>query len=145
MQGYQCDFNEEENIASVIQTVLFVLWSDIDECSTQKGLCRNGQCLNTVGSFTCQCNVGYELSVDGRLCTGTKLELSIFLIFLSVICTVCFTWCPSYIPFSSDINECAERPGTCGAGTCVNLNGSYSCICPPGYYLHEDTCKGTAA
>lgn len=36
------------------------------------------------------------------------------------------------------------NPGTCGAGTCLNLDGSYRCICPPGYYLHEETCEGTS-
>lgn len=36
------------------------------------------------------------------------------------------------------------NPGTCGAGTCLNMDGSYRCICPPGYYLHEETCEGTA-
>lgn len=43
---------------------------------------------------------------------------------------------------NSDINECAVNPSTCGAGTCLNLDGSYRCICPPGYYLHEETCEG---
>lgn len=47
-------------------------------------------------------------------------------------------------PPSSDINECAVNPGTCGAGTCLNLDGSYRCICPPGYFLHEETCEGTS-
>lgn len=45
---------------------------------------------------------------------------------------------------SSDINECAVNPGTCGPGTCLNMDGSYRCICPPGYYLHEETCEGTS-
>lgn len=57
---------------------MFVRWSDIDECSTQRGVCRNGQCVNTVGTFLCVCNDGYELSLDGRLCSGKELPLLIF-------------------------------------------------------------------
>ena len=51
---------------------MFVCWSDVDECSTQRGMCRNGQCLNSLGSFLCVCNDGYELTQDGRLCTGKE-------------------------------------------------------------------------
>uniref|UniRef100_A0A7N9ATH0 Fibrillin 1 n=1 Tax=Mastacembelus armatus TaxID=205130 RepID=A0A7N9ATH0_9TELE len=83
---------------------------DIDECQNgPMGLCRNGQCVNTVGTFLCVCHDGYELTPDGRLC--------------------------------ADINECAVNPGTCGAGTCLNRDGTYMCICPPGYYLHQETCE----
>ncbi|KAK3760498.1 hypothetical protein RRG08_022784, partial [Elysia crispata] len=35
-----------------------------------------------------------------------------------------------------DINEC-ERANPCGPGVCVNLPGSYACVCPDGY-THEN-------
>ena len=54
--------------------------SDIDECSVQRGLCRNGQCLNTVGTFYCVCGDGYELSTDGRVCNGAATPRSTQLI-----------------------------------------------------------------
>lgn len=48
--------------------------ADVDECATGNGnLCRNGQCINTVGSFQCQCNEGYEVAPDGRTCVGKDL------------------------------------------------------------------------
>lgn len=44
---------------------------DIDECSGSYGqLCRNGQCLNSAGSFQCLCEEGYELALDGKNCIG---------------------------------------------------------------------------
>lgn len=50
---------------------LFSLLADVDECATGNGnLCRNGQCINTVGSFQCQCHEGYEVAPDGRTCMG---------------------------------------------------------------------------
>lgn len=55
-----------------------VCWSDVDECSIQRGLCRNGQCINTVGTFQCVCNEGFELTLDGRLCAGKEQPFLIF-------------------------------------------------------------------
>lgn len=43
----------------------------MDECASGNGmLCRNGQCVNTIGSFQCLCNDGYEVALDGRTCVG---------------------------------------------------------------------------
>jgi len=44
--------------------------SDIDECSRDAMLCRGGHCINTVGSFLCQCAEGHELVSDGTTCKG---------------------------------------------------------------------------
>lgn len=49
---------------------------------------------------------------------------------------------PSFSLFFADINECLLEPGKCAPGTCQNLDGSYRCICPPGYSLQNDKCEG---
>ena len=42
---------------------------DIDECTTDGHDCSdNGQCTNTMGSFSCSCNNGY--TGNGKTCTG---------------------------------------------------------------------------
>lgn len=51
---------------------LFV--ADVDECTEGTDLCDHHQCLNTVGSYTCDCKVGY-IHVTGLGCQG-KLYLS---------------------------------------------------------------------
>lgn len=46
---------------------------DINECQDIPGICMNGDCRNTVGSFTCTCNPGFALDDRGYNCTGTVL------------------------------------------------------------------------
>lgn len=40
----------------------------MDECALTPGLCRGGRCLNTMGSFKCECPSGHELSPDRKSC-----------------------------------------------------------------------------
>ena len=57
------------NYNCVCMQILFVLQSDIDECSTGVDKCDiNAYCTNTVGSYKCTCNSGYE--GNGFQCTG---------------------------------------------------------------------------
>ena len=44
---------------------------DIDECeiSALGGMCSQ-VCVNTPGSYECQCNIGYRLTSDGFTCEG---------------------------------------------------------------------------
>lgn len=39
--------------------------------------------------------------------------------------------------FLPDINEC-EQEGVCQRGVCNNFQGSFQCICDPGYVLTAD-------
>lgn len=43
---------------------------DIDECRVLPNLCKNGQCINTIGSFRCHCNLGYTTDFTGTTCIG---------------------------------------------------------------------------
>ncbi len=44
--------------------------SDINECATSNGGCTH-TCVNSVGSYRCECNSGYQLdSIDRRTCVG---------------------------------------------------------------------------
>ena len=47
--------------------------SDINECTSNPGICVNGQCINNQGSFRCDCPRGFTLGPDGRTCLGECL------------------------------------------------------------------------
>lgn len=125
---------------------------DIDECSAAYGqLCRNGHCINSIGSFQCLCEDGYDLTQDGKKCVG-MVFISFTLFFSPLLWNLHnFLWAQGYpkiiFPLSSamapDVNECIMLPGICAPGTCHNLDGSFRCICPPGYIVQSNHCVGT--
>ena len=52
-----CIYNEVDRLA------------DIDECAERPGICINGTCQNLIGSHTCKCAKGFELT-DNNDCQG---------------------------------------------------------------------------
>lgn len=45
------------------------LFTDIDECSINRGGCKYG-CINTLGSYECTCPPGYKLHWNRKDCVG---------------------------------------------------------------------------
>lgn len=46
---------------------------DMNECLDNPGICQNGICINTDGSFRCECPFGYNLDYTGVNCVGEML------------------------------------------------------------------------
>lgn len=42
----------------------------MNECLENPGVCQNGICINTDGSFRCECPLGYNLDYTGVKCVG---------------------------------------------------------------------------
>ncbi|KAL7879279.1 hypothetical protein AOLI_G00102530 [Acnodon oligacanthus] len=118
---------------------------DIDECKERPDICINGQCINTDGSFRCECPIGYSLDSSQINCTDTD-ECSLGSpcgngtcknVIGGFECTCDEGFEPGPMMTCEDINECAQNPLLC-AFRCVNTYGSYECKCPAGYELRTD-------
>ncbi|KAG2463812.1 FBN2 protein, partial [Polypterus senegalus] len=118
---------------------------DVNECLENPGVCVNGVCINTDGSFRCECPFGYNLDYTGVNCVDTDECLignpcgngtcSNVVGGFECACDEGFE--PGPMMTCEDINECSLNPLLC-AFRCVNTFGSYECTCPAGYTLRDD-------
>ena len=55
----------------LLNIILLFIVADVDECAIIGGICppRSTYCVNTIGSFLCNCSEGYERSDEGS-CVG---------------------------------------------------------------------------
>lgn len=106
---------------------------DVDECDENTGNCATeANCINTVGSFICQCITGY--SGDGVSCNG-KAEGSLNFSYYDHNNNKCTLFI--------DDNECAEGRNSCHENAdCTNAIGSYDCSCIKGYSGNGRICDG---
>ena len=65
-------------VCELYQTI--VKFSDVDECELNIDGCEQG-CVNTDGSFMCNCTDGYVLNEDGFACDG-KSSCALIIIIL---------------------------------------------------------------
>ncbi|KPP64202.1 fibrillin-1-like, partial [Scleropages formosus] len=118
---------------------------NIDECQSSSNICNNGECINTDGSFRCECPFGFRLDYTGNNCQDTnECELgnpcgngTCTNIVGAFECACDEGFEPGPMMTCEDVNECAQNPLLC-AFRCVNTVGSYECKCPAGYVLRED-------
>uniref|UniRef100_A0A8C3RBV6 Fibrillin 3 n=1 Tax=Cyanoderma ruficeps TaxID=181631 RepID=A0A8C3RBV6_9PASS len=121
---------------------------DIDECKVLPNLCRNGQCINSIGSFRCHCRLGYTPDITGTACQDLD-ECNQSPKPCNFICKntegsyQCS--CPrGYIlqedgKICKDLDECSTKQHNCQF-LCVNVIGGFNCKCPPGFTQHHSSC-----
>lgn len=124
---------------------------DVNECDLHKGkVCpQNSECINTVGSYRCDCKDGFRKSrPEDLICTDVDE--------CSEIPGLCHQRCINYWGSyrcscepgyklandnrtCDDVDECEEyKSNNLCVGFCENTPGSYGCRCPPGYKLGHD-------
>ena len=116
---------------------------DIDECLMNDAPCGgiNTLCVNSIGSYACECEHGYEFDADGACvnideCLETKCQ---GMQFCTDFIGFAICQCPDGYTISEDgcedVDECEVV--SCGAfadhEVCENSPGSYSCVCKSGY------------
>jgi hypothetical protein len=126
--------------------------SDLNECELMPHVCDGGECVNTDGSFRCECPMGYVLDSTGKKCIDDNECVSTPNVCgngtcTNVIggfeCTCGDGFAPGPLQVCEDVNECHEMGNQC-AFRCHNVPGSFRCICPYGYALAPDGrhCQG---
>ncbi|XP_054455660.1 latent-transforming growth factor beta-binding protein 1 isoform X2 [Anoplopoma fimbria] len=117
---------------------------DVDECVEEPELCSpHGECLNTEGSFLCLCENGFTASLDTPSCDDIdECGLNETLCGPRGFCEnrlgsfQCL--CEQGYHESQDgrdcvdVNECELLSSVCGEAQCVNVDGSFLCMCPSG-------------
>ncbi|CAI5770703.1 latent-transforming growth factor beta-binding protein 1 isoform X2 [Podarcis lilfordi] len=113
---------------------------DINECQLQ-GVCPNGECLNTMGSYRCACKIGFV--PDPTLSRCILVEKTSPPVPVEVGPDVSTSSASQVIAPTqvTEINECTVNPDICGAGHCVNLPVGYTCFCNDGYKLNDQQTK----
>ncbi|XP_044071056.1 latent-transforming growth factor beta-binding protein 1 isoform X9 [Siniperca chuatsi] len=107
---------------------------DLDECQLQ-GVCPNGNCLNTVGSYRCMCKPGYVPDPTLTTCILEVVERSSPPAPVEIL--------PSNAgqdiapTQSAEVDECQINPYICGQGICYNTAEGYTCHCDEGYRLDD--------
>ncbi|XP_069497466.1 hemicentin-1 isoform X2 [Ambystoma mexicanum] len=113
---------------------------DVNECQDANPCHQH--CLNTIGSFHCGCDPGYQ--IKGRRCIDIN-ECRQNVCRLDQQCKntrggyKCIDLCPSGMTKADngtciDIDECRDGMHQCRYNQlCENTRGSYRCVCPRGY------------
>jgi len=118
--------------------------------------CQHGRCINTLGSYRCLCESGYQVDISQResqcidvdeceTVSPSPCEFNCRNTPGTFVCT-----CPVGYTLSSDgrtcldVDECdSELTGLHACSQkCLNTRGSYECACHDGYRRQDNQCVG---
>ena len=101
--------------------------ADINECLGAND-CQQ-ICLNTAGSYYCECNDGFVLDSDEHSCKGGYLYHAMYAVINFPLSTTVTSTCTAK-------NDCSHL--------CAYTNGVNKCFCYSGFVLSSDltTCTG---
>ncbi|XP_051512932.1 latent-transforming growth factor beta-binding protein 4-like isoform X3 [Myxocyprinus asiaticus] len=121
--------------------------TDIDECLSTQICGSQSVCVNTDGSYRCDCLPGYRAASARGLCRDINECLEGDFCFPNGECVntdgsymcVCAQGYKSSINGTScqDVDECA-REGVCQDGRCANMEGSFLCHCQTGFTTNPE-------
>uniref|UniRef100_A0A096MBB1 Latent-transforming growth factor beta-binding protein 4 n=1 Tax=Poecilia formosa TaxID=48698 RepID=A0A096MBB1_POEFO len=117
---------------------------DVDECVEEAELCSpHGSCLNTEGSYLCVCDSGFTASLHAPSCDdidecglnetrcGPHGYCENRLGSFQCLCDQGYQESQDGHA-CEDVNECELLSSVCGEAECMNVDGSFLCVCPNG-------------
>jgi len=117
---------------------------EVNECELGTAACSQ-QCINTDGSYRCQCFDGYHLDGDDHNCLDIdECQIGAPGCWGNCINTLGSYRCKCDIGFKevmnqtrcADIDECQFQNGGC-SNICINTKGSFECRCHSGYVARD--------
>ena len=124
---------------------------DINECEDSPSICSNGECVNTPGSYRCDCQDGFERIQSGECADIDECNTGI----ADCGAGICLNESPGFTCLCDqgyelsedkktcvDINECANDQNLCKNGDCINQPGSYYCSCDAGFTRKTERERG---
>ncbi|KAL5009486.1 hypothetical protein ScPMuIL_011791 [Solemya velum] len=116
---------------------------DVNECDTPATCTNNQICVNSLGSFTCACEVGFQM-VDNTCVDINECEIRLHDCQQRCINTEGSFVCSCQSGFElvgrtdcQNINECSKGSHDCEQ-VCTDTGGSFLCSCHPGFILNTD-------
>ena len=118
---------------------------DLDECSTVNSCDYNSECENTFGSYSCVCDPGFH--GNGTTCLRGNCRVESCPENEQCVSDNTFE-CECMSGFSRngsalciDDNECLTGVAKCDENAdCININGSFVCICRRGFFGNGNYC-----
>ena len=103
------------------------------------------ECINTNGSFTCECQEGFVLDSNTRTCSGMQYSLTSLYPWTVIMSMLDLQHTIVFIYFTvMPGNQCSQN-NSCSQ-VCLRINGTLieQCSCRRGYQLSSDntTCDG---
>ncbi|KAJ6668417.1 hypothetical protein lerEdw1_015794 [Lerista edwardsae] len=161
LQQLSCQSGYELKDGECVAYIYTFSFADINECTSLSEPCKPGfNCINTVGSYTCQrnllvCSRGHHSNEDGTRCVDVdECQTGVHRCGEGQICHnlpgAYRCDCKmgyQYDAFSRtciDIDECSQSAGILCTFRCINVPGSYQCACPEqGYTMAANgrTCR----
>ncbi|XP_016107162.1 latent-transforming growth factor beta-binding protein 4-like [Sinocyclocheilus grahami] len=121
--------------------------SDIDECVSPHLCGPQSVCVNTDGSYRCDCSPGFRAAGPRRQCRDINECLEGDFCFPSGECVntdgsfkcVCAQGYKTAANGTScqDVDECVQE-GVCQDGRCINTEGSFLCHCQTGFTTNPE-------
>ena len=102
-------------------------------------------CVNTNGSYYCECQTGYRLKSDNISCKGKWKLHTLFDLSYWLCDNIFYINYIKYIFIILDVDECTENRHNCSnLEECQNTVGGFQCNCKPGYQRNNTTgnCEG---
>lgn len=118
---------------------------DINECVRKAHDCSHN-CVNTPGSFYCDCPKGYLLGDDFQTCIEDVNKMELRNVPEDQVYFMDSHYCPEGFQFTNgtceDVDECAALDENCTTDQrCLNTIGGYVCLptgCPDNYTEQDD-------